>query len=229
MMSGVTRLSGSRRFSVLDGEAARCDASDQANHHRRSGRAQRTVGPAADKRERVAMRLVRRGTALWSIGALALAVYACETSRRIGGVVPDTQSPVITLTNAAGDTQDIAGGLRFNVQAVDNLGLKDISLTFSGGLIGVLDTVFHSQVKTYTVGHTLTFPSNSGAGGQIMIVGRATDGAGNFSSDTIFIFLSNVQALRVRLVLPSPGALASTGKGIPIDVIAVPNGGIAKI
>src|SRR2546427_2535111 len=175
------------------------------------------------------MRLVRRGTALWSIGALALAVYACETSRRIGGVVPDTQSPVITLTNAAGDTQDIAGGLRFNVQAVDNLGLKDISLTFSGGLIGVLDTVFHSQVKTYTVGHTLTFPSNSGAGGQIMIVGRATDGAGNFSSDTLFIFLSNVQALRVRLVLPSPGALASTGKGIPIDVIAVQNGGIAKI
>ena len=175
------------------------------------------------------MRLVRRGTALWSIGALALAVYACETSRRIGGVVPDTQSPVITLTNTAGDTQDIAGGLRFNVQAVDNLGLKDISLTFSGGLIGVLDTVFRSQVKTYTVGHTITFPSNSGAGGQIMIVGRATDGAGNFSSDTIFIFLSNVQALRVRLVLPSPGALASTGKGIPIDVIAVQNGGIAKI
>ena len=175
------------------------------------------------------MRLVRRGTALWSIGALALAVYACETSRRIGGVVPDTQSPVITLTNTAGDTQDIAGGLRFNVQAVDNLGLKDISLTFSGGLIGVLDTVFRSQVKTYTVGHTITFPSNSGAGGQIMIIGRATDGAGNFSSDTIFIFLSNVQALRVRLVLPSPGALASTGKGIPIDVIAVQNGGIAKI
>jgi len=33
----------------------------------------------------------------------------------------------------------------------------------------------------------------------------------------------------VRLVLPSPGALASTGKGIPIDVIAVQNGGIAKI
>ena len=175
------------------------------------------------------MRLVRRGTALWSIAALALAVYACETSRRIGGVVPDTQSPVITLTNTAGDTQDIAGGLRFNVQAVDNLGLKDISLTFSGGLIGVLDTVFHSQVKNYTVAHTITFPSNSGAGGQIMIVGRATDGAGNFSSDTIFIFLSNVQALRVRLVLPSPGALASTGKGIPIDVIAVQNGGIAKI
>jgi len=175
------------------------------------------------------MRLVRRGTALWSIGALALAVYACETSRRIGGIQPDTQSPFITLTNTAGDTQDIAGGLRFNIQAIDNLGLKSIDLTFSGGLIGQLDTTFHTQVKTYAIGQTLNFSSGSGAGGSIQIIGRATDGAGNFAEDTITIFLSNVQALRVRLVLPSPGALASTGKGIPVDIIAVQTGGIAKI
>ncbi|HEV8380474.1 MAG TPA: hypothetical protein VGQ29_02755 [Gemmatimonadales bacterium] len=164
-----------------------------------------------------------------SIASLALAVYACETSRRIGGIEPDTQSPTITLTSTAGDTQDIAGGLRFNVQAADNLGLASIDLTFSGGLISQLDTTFHTTVKTYSVGHTLTFASNSGAGGMIQIVGRAADGRGNFAADTLFIFLSNVQALRVRLVLPSAGALASTGKGIPVDVIAVQTGGIAKI
>src|SRR6267143_1014324 len=172
---------------------------------------------------------VSRGTALLSISALALGMYACETSRRIGGIQPDATSPVITLTNTAGDTQDIAGGLRFNVQAVDNLGLKSIDLTFSGGLIAVLDTTFNSQVKTYTVARTLMFGSGSGAGGSIQIICRATDGAGNFAEDTITIFLSNVQALRVRLALPSPGALASTGKGIPVDVIAVQTGGIAKI
>jgi len=175
------------------------------------------------------MRLVRRGTALWSIGALALAVYACETSRRLGGIIPDTQAPLIKLTNTAGDTQDIAGGLRFNVQASDNLALQDINLTFSGGFISVLDTIFNTQVKNYTVARTITFAPNSGAGGLIKIVGRATDGAGNAAKDSIIIFLSNVQALRVRLVLPSPGALASTGKGIPIDVIAVQRGGIRKI
>ena len=172
---------------------------------------------------------VSRGTALLSISALALAIYACETSRRIGGIQPDVVSPVITLTNTAGDTQDIAGGLRFTVQAIDNLGLKTVDLTFSGGLIAVLDTTFRSQVKTYAVAHAITFPSGSGAGGSIQIIGRATDGAGNFAEDTITIFLSNVQALRVRLVLPSVGALASTGKGIPVDVIAVQNGGIARI
>jgi len=175
------------------------------------------------------MGLVSRGTALLSIASLALGIYACETSRRIGGVQPDLTPPVISLTNTAGDTQDIAGGLRFNVQAIDNLGLKTVELTFSGGLIATLDTIFTSQVKTYAVGRTLTFGSGSGAGGSIQIIGRATDGNGNFSEDTITIFLSNVQALRVRLVLPSPGALASTGKGIPVDVIAVQTGGIAKI
>src|SRR6266511_3063994 len=175
------------------------------------------------------MRLVTRSTAFWGISALALAVWACETSRNLNGVQPDRTAPVISLTNTAGDTQDISGGLRFSVSALDNLGLKNIDLTFSGGLIATLDTTFTSTVKTYAVSHTLTFGAGSGAGGNIMIIGRATDGAGNFAEDTIFIFLSNVQALRVRLVLPSPGALASTGKGIPVDVIAVQTGGIAKI
>jgi hypothetical protein len=175
------------------------------------------------------MRLVPRGTALWGMCALALVIWACETSRRIGGVIPDTTEPAILLTNTAGDTQDIAGGLRFNVQAVDNLALKSVALTFSGGFISTLDTTFTGQVKEYSAARTLTFSSSSGAGGSIRIIGRATDGAGNFAEDTITIFLSNVQALRVRLVLPSPGALASQNRGLPIDVIAVQNSGIAKI
>ena len=175
------------------------------------------------------MRLVTRGTAGWGIVALVLVVWACETTRNPGGIQRDVISPVITLSNTAGDTQAISGGLRFTVSAADNLSLKSIDLTFSGGLIGTLDTTFISETKTYTKSYTITFGSNSGAGGNIMIVGRATDGASNFAEDTLFIVLSNVQALRVRLNLPSPGALGSTGKGIPVDVVAVQNAGIAKI
>src|ERR671930_1100899 len=105
------------------------------------------------------MRLVTRSTALWGIAALALGLWACETARRIGGVQPDRTPPVISLTNTAGDTQDISGGLRFNVSAVDNLGLKTVTLTFSGGLFGSLDTTFTSTVKNYAVAHTVTFGS----------------------------------------------------------------------
>jgi len=175
------------------------------------------------------MRHARRGTVLWGFVVSVLALWGCETSRNIGGVQRDNTDPAILLTNTAGDTQDIGGGLRFNVSAVDNLALKSVRLTFTGGLIGQLDTVFTGQVKTYAVGRTLTFGGNSGAGGNIMIIGRATDGAGNFAEDTIFIFLSNVQALRVTMISPQAGALASAGGGIPVDIQAVQNTGITKV
>ena len=175
------------------------------------------------------MRVITRGTALWGISALALAVWACETTRNPGGIQRDVTEPAITLTVVGSDTQDIASGLQFSVSAVDNLALKSIELTFSGGFIATADTNFTGQVKNYGVTRIFTFAPNSGAGGSIQIIGRATDGAGNFAEDTISIFLANVQALRVRLVLPSTGTLASTGKGIAIDVIGVQNSGIAKI
>ncbi len=175
------------------------------------------------------MRLVTRGTAICGIGALVLAVWSCETTRNPGGIQRDVTAPAILLVKTAGDTQQIASGLQFGVQAVDNLALKSVTLRFSGGLIGILDTTFTGQVKTYAVSRTITFGANSGAGGDIQIIGRATDGAGNFSEDTITIFLSNVQALQVRLIVPSPGALASTGKGLPVDLIAVQNSGITKV
>src|SRR5882762_4117302 len=175
------------------------------------------------------MRLVRGSTAILSIGSLALAVYACETTRRIGGVQPDIQSPIITLTNTAGDTQEIAGGLRFNVQASDNLGLKTIDLRFSGGLNGVLDTIFRTAVTVYNVARTLTFGANSGNGGNITIIARATDGNGNFDADTLTIFLSNVQALQITLISPTAGAVASQNRSIPVEVRAIQNSGIAKI
>jgi hypothetical protein len=177
------------------------------------------------------MRHAQRGTVLWGLVVSVLALWggACETTRNPGGIQRDNTEPQIVLSNTAGDTQDIGGGLRFNVSAVDNLALKSIRLTFSGGLITILDTVFTGQVKSYAVGRTITFPGNSGAGGNIMIVGRATDGAGNFDEDTLFIFLSNVQALRVTLISPQPGALASQGGGIPVDIQAIQNSGIAKV
>ncbi len=175
------------------------------------------------------MRQARRGTVLWGIAVSSLALWACETTRNPGGIQRDLTEPSITLTITAGDTQDISGGLRFSISAIDNLALKSVRLTFTGGFIAQLDTTFTGTVKTYAVSKTITFPSSSGAGGGITIIGRATDGAGNFAEDTIFIFLSNVQALQVTLVLPTPGAVASQGRGIPVEVRANQNSGIAKI
>ncbi|MGH7672586.1 MAG: YncE family protein [Gemmatimonadales bacterium] len=174
------------------------------------------------------MRQARRGTALWGIVVCSLALlWACETTRNPGGIQRDLTEPGITLTNTVGDPQDISGGLRFNVSAIDNLGLKSIRLTFSGGFIRTLDTTFTGQVLTYNIARTID--PDPGAGGNITIVGRATDGAGNFAEDTISIFLTNVEALTVTLVTPTSGALASQGRDIPVEVVASQNDGITKI
>src|SRR2546423_11230930 len=162
-------------------------------------------------------------------GMVALAgLWACETARNPGGVQHDLIPPVITLT-ANADTQPIASGLQFTVDASDNLGLKDVQLTYTGGYIAQTDTVFNTTVTSFNVGEAITFPANSGAGGLITIIGRATDGAGNFASDTITVFLSNVQALTVTLLQPVPPAVASSGKNSPVQVEARQLGGIATL
>ena len=174
------------------------------------------------------MQQMRPVRAWCAIVAFAAVVGACETARNPGGIQRDVNPPSIVLS-AAADTQAIASGLSFSVNATDNLGLKDIRITYSGGYLAQTDTIFNTTVTSYTQGTRVTFPAGSGAGGFITIIGRATDGAGNFAEDTIVVFLSNVQALSVTLVAPTAPAVASTGKNIPIEVHAQQLGGIERI
>src|SRR2546425_3283126 len=164
--------------------------------------------------------------AVWGTGVLLAAVWACETARNPAGIQRDLTPPTISLTKAPPDTQDISAGLTFSVSATDNLGLKDIRLTYTGGYIALTDTVFFSTVTASSIPVHITFPSGSGAGGLIRIVGRATDGAGNFTEDTLFIFLKNVQALRVTLLAPLTGAVAGIGEYVPIRGPRAPGAGI---
>src|SRR5256714_13470861 len=134
----------------------------------------------------------------WGMVALAGGLWACETARNPGGVQRDLIPPIITLTTSGTsvpDTQTIAGGLQFSIDASDNLGLKDIQLTYTGGYLAQTDTVFNTTVTSVTASKTITFPANSGAGGLITIIGRATDGAGNFAAATLTAVLSTAQAL----------------------------------
>jgi hypothetical protein len=178
------------------------------------------------------MRQVRGSRRVWGLGVViataAVVGVACETARNPGGVQRDLIPPSLTLTTSA-DTQQIANGLSFNVSAGDNLGLKDIRIIFSGGLFDTTDTVFNSTVTSYSAAPKLTFGPTSGAGGLITIIGRATDGAGNFTEDTLTIFLVNLQALKVVLLQPGIGAVASAGKNLPVEVVASQLSGIRKI
>src|SRR6266700_1983931 len=173
------------------------------------------------------MRHVRPSRSWWGIVALA-GLWACETARNPTGRQSDLIPPTITLTTSA-DTQQVRSGLTFPGTASDNLSRKDKQPTYSGGYIAQTDTVFTQATTTFNQTVNITFPANSGAGGFIKIVGRATDGASNFATDSITIFLSNVQALTVTLLQPVPPAVASSGKNIPVQVEARQLGGIATL
>src|SRR5437660_4921499 len=177
------------------------------------------------------MRAGRDVRAAWGLAVIGTAVWvgACETTRNPGGIQKDLTPPNISLS-ATKDTQDISGGLNFTVDASDNLSLKTIRLTYSGGYIaGPIDTTFIQQTQRILISKSIKFPSNSGAGGNITIIGRAIDGAGNFAEDTLMIFLVNVQALQVFVVSPGAGAVASSGKSVPVTITAVQASGIRKI
>src|SRR5256712_7540936 len=170
----------------------------------------------------------RRGVRGWCVlVAVAGAVGACETARNPGGVLVDRIPPTIALS--AADTQQIANGLQFSVDASDNLGLKEILVTFSGHNIGQTDHIFNTTVTSFNKSTKITFPANSGSGGSITITGRATDGAGNFTQATTVVFRRTVKALPVASPGPPAPAVASTGKNILVQVHAQQLGGLARI
>src|SRR5260370_24986804 len=174
------------------------------------------------------MRQHRAKRLFWATTVLAVMTWGCETSRTPGGFIRDIIPPTIILTTAA-DTQQIASGLTFTVTAADNLALNDVSLTYSGGYLAQTDTIFRNQTLTsYTQTVTLTPAQLTGSGRLIVIAGPATDGAGNTAVDTLRMFLLNIQALKVILVQPSTGAVASPGKYVPVQVIGVQRSGVRK-
>ncbi len=158
------------------------------------------------------------------------AVFACETNRNVGGVGRDITPPTLTLAPVGSTTQNVTTGLQFTVNASDNLTLQLVRLTYTGGYIaGPVDTTFPVGTKSVSFQRTITFPANTGVGGNVQVVGRAVDGAGNFAEDTIQIFLLNVQALNILIVQPISGASAAPGRNLPVQVIAVHKGGVRKI
>src|SRR2546422_7473943 len=130
------------------------------------------------------MRRVSGKRLFWGLGVLVATGWACETARNPGGIQRDLIPPTIVLTTSA-DTQQIASGLSFSVSAGDNLGLKEVRLTFTGGYLAVTDTIFNTTVTSFGRGVTVTFPPTSGAGGLDTIIRGAPDGPRHLNEETL--------------------------------------------
>ena len=162
-----------------------------------------------------------------AILAFAL-VVGCNESALSPGLNPDLTPPSVSVATP-GDTTDLTQGVKFQVDASDNLGLKAVSVLLEGGLDGQLDTVFTSQVTTFSLPIEIILPEGTAAGGWIIITASAVDGNNNGNVDKDSIFLKNEDALIVEIINPAPGAVTSPGKDIPIVIHASQKDGVKRI
>lgn len=164
-----------------------------------------------------------------ALGGLMLSASGCTERQFQPGFENDGLAPSISIVKTAGDTLNIAGGLRFGLAAADNLGLKSITIEFSGGYNAVMDTVFTSAVTSVAFDVNVDLAGNTTAGGMIYIAATALDGNNNVATAQDSIYLVNQGALTVAVQRPGAGALTSPGRQIVVELRAQHDRGVQLV
>lgn len=154
----------------------------------------------------------------WLVACAAVfaGVAACGDSLT-EGTTGDANPPALDLAGAA---SDIDTALAFSASARDNLGLKTIHVSVSGGVTFAFDTTFTSAVTSTTLPFTLGVPRSVPAGTSVTVIGFATDGAGNRSpTDTLRLTVGNLAPADVRIISPASGTIAVVGKSVVLSIV----------
>jgi hypothetical protein len=161
--------------------------------------------------------------------ALAASVAACTEQRFPLGFEADLSPPAVQVVKTAGDTINVADGVKFSVRARDNLGLKNITVNLSGAFRLTRDTTFRTAVTSFELPIEVTLPSGTVVGGTLTISVTATDGRGNSASATDSVFLLNLAALIVSVTQPPPGQVTGPGVQLPVQVRATQASGVRRV
>ena len=158
---------------------------------------------------------MRRLRALALVGALA-GIAACGDSLT-EGTTGDANAPVLDLAGEASANDTV---LAFSADARDNLGIKTITVTVSGGVSFSFDTTFTSAVTTTNIPFTISVPRSVPPGTSVTVVGFATDGSGNRSpNDTLRLSVGNLIPPDARIITPANGSGAVVGKSIVLSLM----------
>jgi hypothetical protein len=155
-----------------------------------------------------------RGVALGAF-ALLLGMVACA-EQQPSGSLGDLDRPSIVLTplDAPNDSS-----VAFRSDAADNLGIKSMRILVSGGITGVIDTMFTVNQTRIGVSFTLGIPTSVQAGTPIILIGTATDGARNVSGpDTLMLTVGGVAPPEVRIISPTATDAAVVGRQLLITI-----------
>ncbi len=163
--------------------------------------------------------LYRFGGCRKALAAVAFAaiVTACaDASGVIGGNTADSTPPTVHIT-AAGAVPDSI--VAFSVNVKDNIGIKTIKVTVTGGLSLNYDTTFTSAVTDATIPFMIAVSRTIPRGTPVLVSSYALDGALNKSSmDTLRTTVGNVAPAEARLNSPATATVAVIGKSIVLSM-----------
>lgn len=173
------------------------------------------------------MPMTTRRLAPFALTILALA--ACNEQQVGTGIERDLIDPVASVLKTKGDTVTVANGIEFAVGAADNLGIKSITVDMAGGYTATLDSVFTSPVTSTQWDINIPLPSNTTAGGTIVITATVTDGNNNTATAVDSIVLTNPAALQVAVVDPPAAQVTSPGRQILVEIRATQRDGVTRV
>jgi hypothetical protein len=155
-----------------------------------------------------------RGVALGAF-ALLLGMAACA-EQQPSGSLGDLDSPGLTLVPLTAPNDS---SVAFRADAADNLGIRSIRVLISGGITGVIDTMFTVNQTRISVPITLGIPTSVQAGTPIILIGTSTDGARNVSvPDTLILTVGGVAPPEVRISSPIATDAAVVGRQLLITI-----------
>ena len=160
----------------------------------------------------------RRGAAILAAGVSIFTAACSSDSTGLGGDLSDKSPPTVHLSKGGTSADTV---LAFQVEVKDNLGIKTIKVSLSGGVSMSFDTTFTSANTNAVVPFTVSVPRSIPKGTPVTVTAYALDGALNKSpTDTLGLTIGNVPAAEVRVNSPATGSIAVIGKSIVVSLSA---------
>ena len=167
--------------------------------------------PAAGGAALAARRLGRMAVAAGLTFLVAFAA-ACSSDDSPTEGFGDTGRPIVEATATTGGPDSIVA---FTVKARDNLGVKLVGVTLSGGITAVAADTMRTAQTEVTKSYSFTVPSGVAPGTPVVVVASAMDGAGNVSlNDTLTLSVGNLEPPSIKVTSPAPGTVVVVGKSV---------------
>ncbi|HZK79249.1 MAG TPA: hypothetical protein VFC35_10095 [Gemmatimonadaceae bacterium] len=165
------------------------------------------------------LRRFERGGPAFAAIAFALVIGACaDASGILGGNSADTIPPTVHLSPS---TSTVDSVVAFSVDVKDNIGIKTIKVTVSGGLSFSYDTTFTSASTEAVIPFSIVVPRSIPVGTPVLVSAYALDGALNKSAmDSLRTTVGNVAPAEVSITSPAANTVAVVGKSVVLTMNA---------